>query len=75
MQFPPLAGVAQQTECWLANQRVASSVPSQGTGLGCRPRPQWGTHKMQPHTDDSLPLFLHPFPSPKIKMIKIFKNK
>ena len=29
-----LAGVAQWTECQPANQRVASSIPSQGTCLG-----------------------------------------
>ena len=28
-----LAGVAQWIECWHANQRVASSIPSQGTCL------------------------------------------
>ena len=35
-----LAGVAQWIELWPENQRVASSVPSQGTCLGCRPSPQ-----------------------------------
>ena len=35
-----LADVAQWTECQPANQRVASSIPSQGTCLGCRPGPQ-----------------------------------
>ena len=35
-----LAGVAQWSEGWPANQRVASSIPSQGTCLGCRPGPQ-----------------------------------
>ena len=29
-----LAGVAQWTECWPTNQRVAGSIPSQGTCLG-----------------------------------------
>ena len=29
-----LAGVAWWTECWPANHRVASSIPSQGTCLG-----------------------------------------
>ena len=35
-----LAGMAQWTECWPTNQRVASPIPSQGTCLGCRPGPQ-----------------------------------
>ena len=34
-----LAGVAQWTECWLANQRVTGSIPSQGTCLGYGPGP------------------------------------
>ena len=32
-----LAGVAQWTEHWTANQRANGSIPSQGTCLGCRP--------------------------------------
>ena len=39
----PLADVAQWIECWPANQRVAGSIPSQGTCLGCGPGPQLGT--------------------------------
>ena len=35
-----LAGVAQWTERWSVNQRVAGSIPGQGTYLGCRPGPQ-----------------------------------
>ena len=35
-----LAGVAQRIECWAANKRVTSSIPSQSTCLGCRPGPQ-----------------------------------
>ena len=57
-----LAGVAQWIEHWLANQRV-TSIPSQGTCLGCRPGRLWGVHKRQPHIDVSLPLFLPPSPS------------
>ena len=34
-----LAGVAQWIEHWPVNQRVAGSMPSQGTLLGCRPGP------------------------------------
>ena len=37
-----LAGVAQWIEGWPANQRVAGSIPSQGTCLGCGPSPQLG---------------------------------
>ena len=43
--------------------RVASSISSQGTGLGWGPGPQWGPHERQPHVDVSLPLFLPPFSS------------
>ena len=35
-----LAGVAQWIECRPVNQRVAGSIPSWGTGLGCGPGPQ-----------------------------------
>ena len=35
-----LAGVAQWIECWPENKRVTSSIPSQGTYLGCGPGPQ-----------------------------------
>ena len=58
-----LAGVAQWIECQPANQRVADSIPSQGTCLGFRPGPQWEAHERQPHIQVSLPLFLLPFPS------------
>ena len=51
-----LAGVAQWIECWSANQKVASSIPSQGTFLGCRPDPHLGVCKSQPHIAVSLPL-------------------
>ena len=34
--------MAQWIECLLANQRVAGSMPSQGTRLGCGPAPQLG---------------------------------
>ena len=60
-----LAGVAQWTEHWIVKQRVAGSIPSQCTCLGCRPGPQWGAykkqpHKRQPHSDVSLPLSSFP---------------
>ena len=46
-----LVGVAQGIEWQPANQRVASSIPSQGTCLGYGPGPQWGAHKRQPMTN------------------------
>ena len=48
--------MAQWTEYLLANQRVVSSIPSQGTCLGCGPVPQLGACGRRPHTDGSLPL-------------------
>ena len=48
---------------WAVKQRVAASIPSEGTCRGCGPGPQWGPCKRQPHTDVSLPLFLPPFSS------------
>ena len=53
-----LAGVAQWIECQPENQRVTSSIPSQGTCLGCGPDPQLGVCERQPHIDVSLPLTL-----------------
>ena len=41
-------------------------IPSQGTRLGCRPGPQEGALKRQPHIDVPHPSFLLPFPSLKI---------
>ena len=57
-----LAGVVQQIERWPAGQKVASSIPSQGTCLGCGPGPQLGACERQ-LIDVSLALFLPPFPS------------
>ena len=68
-----LSGVAQWIECWPANQRVANSIPIQGTRLGCGPGPQWGARERQPHIDVSLRLSLPPFPF--LKLNKIFKKK
>ena len=51
-----LAGVAHWIECWPANQRVPSSIHSQGTCLGCGPGTQLGVHERQPQIDVSLPL-------------------
>ena len=50
-----LAGVAQWIECQPVNQRVAGSIPTQGTCLGCRPGLQYGVHERQSHIDVSLP--------------------
>ena len=58
-----LASVAQWIESQPVKQRVACSIPSQGTCLGCGPGPQWGACERQPHIDVSLPLFLLLFPS------------
>ena len=50
-----LAGVAQWIEGWPANQRVAGSILSQGTCLGCRPGSHhWACVRMFP----SLPISL-----------------
>ena len=59
-----LAGVAQWIEDQPVSRRVAGSIPTQGTCLGCRPGPQLGAHKRQPHIGVSLPLSL---PSPLSK--------
>ena len=45
-----LAGVAQTIECQPANQRVAGSILSQGTFLGCGPGPQLGACERQQTT-------------------------
>ena len=55
--FLALDGVAQWIECQPENHRVADSIPSQGTCLGCGPGPQWGARERQPPVDVSLPLF------------------
>ena len=38
-----LAGVAQWIKYRPVNQRVASLIPGQGTGLGCGPGTRWGS--------------------------------
>ena len=53
-QQSALAAVAQCIECRPANQRVAGSIPSQDTSLGCRPGPKLGACERQPHIDVSL---------------------
>ena len=42
--------MAQWIACQPANQRVTSSIPSQGTCLGCRPGVQWGEGLRGSHT-------------------------
>ena len=54
---PTSEGVAQWLEHWPVNQKVTSSIPSQGTCLSYGPGPQYGACEKQP-TDVSLPLFL-----------------
>ena len=43
---------------WIANQRVAGSIPNQGTTGASSPV---GACERQPHADISLPLFFPPF--------------
>ena len=43
-----LTGVAQWIECRRVNQKVAGSILSQGTCLGCGTGPQVGLCKRQP---------------------------
>ena len=69
-----LAGVTQWIECQPANQRVTSSIPTQGTYLGCRTDGQQG-HMRGNHTLMFLSLsFFLPSPLSKNKQIKSFKN-
>ena len=78
--IPALAGMAQWIECQPGNQRVAGSIPSQDTCLGCRFSPWSGclleaTYRCFSHTSMILsPLFLPPSPLSRInkKEKKIF---
>ena len=54
--FVFLADVAQWIEHWNVKQRVASSIPSQGTCLGCGPGPRWGVHEKHIDVSPSLSL-------------------
>ena len=71
-----LAGVAQ----WIENLRVAGSIPSQGTCLGCQPGPQLGAYNRYP-TDVSIAhccffsFFSLLSPLSRNKISKIFKKK
>ena len=68
-----LAGAAQWIECGPSNQRVAGSIPSQGTCLGCGPGPQWEALERQPHIDVSLPQSLT-FPLSKMNKLNLKKK-
>ena len=67
---PWLVWLSQGCMVWLSSgwsaslqtKWVASSRPSQGTCLGCRPGPQLGAHKWQPHIAISLSIYLPPYP-------------
>ena len=67
-----LAGVAQWIECQSANQRVASSIPSQGTCMGGRPGPYRRCRRGN-YTLLFFPLSLS-FPL-SLKINKIFKKR
>ena len=62
-----LAGVGQWIVCQPENQRVASSIPNQDTGLGSQPGPDLGENEGEPHSDVSLPILVLPY--------SLFKNK
>ena len=61
-QHSALAGVTQWTEYQTANQRVAGSIPSQGTPWAAGQVPSRGRTRGN-HTLMFLSLFLPPFPS------------
>ena len=61
-----LAVVAQWIELRPVNQRVAGLIPSLRHMPGLQVRSPVGACERQPYTDASVPLFLPPFPSPKI---------
>ena len=60
MVYIALAGVAQWIEHLSVNQRVAGSIPSQVTCLGCRPGPWLGVCKRQLLTHQCFCPFLSP---------------
>lgn len=51
-----LVGVAQCIECWPANQRVASLIPSQGTGQVSGRERMRGNRTLLASLSPSLPL-------------------
>ena len=71
--------VAQLVECSPRNQKVAGSIPCQGTCLGCGPGPWLGACERQP-INVSLSMFLSlsfslPAPLSKNKWNEILKKK
>ena len=67
------AGVVQWLEHGSVNQKVAGSIPNQGTCLGCGPGPWWVACGRQPHTDFFPLSFSLNSPLSKNKINKIFK--
>ena len=67
LKLVTLSGVTQWVEHGPVNKMVTSSIPSQGTCLGCKQGPQKGVCERKPHIDVSLPLFLLPSPLSKSK--------
>ena len=65
--YTALAGVAQWIEQQPANRKVASSIPSQSTCLGCRPGPWLGACMRQQISVSQISPSLSPFPSPLSK--------
>ena len=77
IKIPALADVAQWIGCQFENQKVAGSIPSQGTRLVCRPGPQLGVCKRKPITNGCFSPSLSPsFPlSLKINKLNSKKKK
>ena len=72
--FLGLSGVAQWIECWPVNWKVASSIPSQGMCLGCRPGAQLGACKRQQIHVSFICWYFSPSPSPFLTLpLKINK--
>ena len=68
--YASLAAVAQWTECWPANRKTASLIPSQSTCLGCGPDPHLQVCQRQ-LIGVSFPHFFLPFLS-YYKYINLF---
>ena len=84
---PALASVAQLVGYYPTNQKVAGSIPNEGTcldcGLGALP-PHVASRRQEAstafsmflsHTSISLPFFLSPFPSLSNKILKALKKR
>ena len=68
-----LAGVAQWTGNQPANWGVTSSIPSQGTSLGCGPGPHLGTCKKQPINVSLVHYFFPSLSSSLLLSLKVSK--